>query len=49
MRGPSPIERSSSANPQRSADIVPLRLTALDKAAMVDVLRNGLTECRAGH
>jgi hypothetical protein len=34
------------ANPQRSADIVPLHLTALDKAALVDFLRNGLTDCR---
>jgi cytochrome c peroxidase len=33
-------------NPQRSADIRPLGLTALDKAALVDFLTNALTDCR---
>lgn len=34
------------ANPERSADVRPLHLTAFDKAALVDFLRNGLTDCR---
>jgi len=33
-------------NPQISADITELHLNALDKAALVDFLRNGLTDCR---
>jgi cytochrome c peroxidase len=35
-----------NANPERSADIQPLRLTAFEKAAIVDFLANGLTDCR---
>jgi cytochrome c peroxidase len=34
------------ANPQRSADIRPLHLTNLEKRALVDFMRNGLTDCR---
>ena len=33
-------------NIQRSADIQPLNLSPLDKLALVDFLRNGLTDCR---
>jgi cytochrome c peroxidase len=33
-------------NPQISAQIKPLHLSALEKAALVDFLRNGLTDCR---
>jgi len=34
------------ANPQISADIFPLHLTALDKRALVDFMTNALTDCR---
>jgi cytochrome c peroxidase len=34
------------ANPQRSADIRPLHLTSIEKAALVDFLANALTDCR---
>lgn len=35
-----------AANPQRSADIRPLGLTAFEKAALVDFMANALTDCR---
>jgi cytochrome c peroxidase len=35
-----------AANPERSADIFPLHLTAFEKAALVDFMRNALTDCR---
>lgn len=34
------------ANPQLSVDIVPLNLSALDKAAIIDFMKNALTDCR---
>jgi cytochrome c peroxidase len=34
------------ANVQRSADIRPLHLSAIEKSALVDFLANGLTDCR---
>jgi cytochrome c peroxidase len=34
------------ANPQLSADIFPLNLTAFDKSAIVDFMKNALTDCR---
>jgi cytochrome c peroxidase len=34
------------ANPQRSADIRPLHLTRIEKTALVDFMRNALTDCR---
>jgi cytochrome c peroxidase len=34
------------ANPERSADITPLNLTSFEKTALVDFLRNALTDCR---
>jgi cytochrome c peroxidase len=34
------------ANPERSADIRPLRLTNIEKAALVDFMANALTDCR---
>jgi cytochrome c peroxidase len=33
-------------NPQKSAEIFPLRLSAADKAALVDFMANALTDCR---
>jgi cytochrome c peroxidase len=33
-------------NPEKSADIKPLHLTSFEKAALVDFMRNGLTDCR---
>jgi cytochrome c peroxidase len=33
-------------NPQKSADITPLGLSALDKLALVDFMKNALTDCR---
>ncbi len=33
-------------NPQKSADIFPLGLSAFDKSAMVDFMKNALTDCR---
>ena len=38
-----------AANPQRSADIRPLGLTAADKAALVDFMANALTDCRVAN
>lgn len=35
-----------AANPQRSADIRPLHLTGIEKAALVDFMQNALTDCR---
>jgi hypothetical protein len=35
-----------AANSQRSADIRPLGLTALDKTALVDFMAHALTDCR---
>lgn len=35
-----------AANPERSADIRPLHLNAIEKAALVDFLANALTDCR---
>jgi cytochrome c peroxidase len=34
------------ANPERSADIRPLNLTNFEKTALVDFMRNSLTDCR---
>jgi cytochrome c peroxidase len=34
------------ANPERSADIRPLHLTAIEKSALVDFMANALTDCR---
>jgi cytochrome c peroxidase len=34
------------ANPERSADIKPLGLSPLDKRALLDFLKNALTDCR---
>jgi cytochrome c peroxidase len=34
------------ANPERSADIMPLGLSRLDKLALVEFLKNALTDCR---
>jgi cytochrome c peroxidase len=34
------------ANPQLSVDITPLNLSALDKSAIIDFMKNGLTDCR---
>lgn len=34
------------ADPARSADIFPLNLTSFDKAAIIDFMANGLTDCR---
>lgn len=38
-----------AVNPQRSADIRPLGLTAADKAALVDFMANALTDCRVAN
>jgi cytochrome c peroxidase len=35
-----------AANPERSADIRPLGLTHIEKAALVDFMSNALTDCR---
>jgi cytochrome c peroxidase len=35
-----------AANPQRSRDIRPLRLSGLEKRALVDFMANALTDCR---
>lgn len=34
------------ADPARSADIFPLNLNSFDKAAIIDFMANGLTDCR---
>ncbi len=34
------------ANPQRSIDVLPLNLTQLDKLALIDFMKNALTDCR---
>jgi cytochrome c peroxidase len=40
------IRGGDFANSQLSADITPLDLTAFDKAAIIDFMANGLTDCR---
>ena len=36
-------------NPQKSKDVHPLHLTRFEKDALVDFLRNGLSDCRVGN
>jgi len=36
------------ANPERSRDVKPLHLTAIEKSALVDFMKNSLNDCRVG-